>query len=362
MEVDEDVEAGLLRQFNCMLTTDKEVLVKELQTLVGAHLNEHTAKFYLEMNDWNLQAAVCAYFDLQSFNKLPQMTFLKDITIGEGESVPPSTRFINTFPASIQHPCLPWFITPLLYNTLAFPRFIKTWRIQNTGEEGWPSGCSLVYTGGELMGAPSRVSVAPLAAREVADISVDMVSPGITGLYSSKWRMTTAQGSFYGDTIWVIVQVDSGGTLALMQQMVNLKELGGCPPPTATTHTTTTTNPFAPNHNLHHPNVLWHPRLGSSPWHPRLGSSPWHPRLGSSPWHPRLGSSPWHPRLGSSPWHPKLMNPSHITTVLGPQKHGSGSVPLCAPGTSPAGPPPAEHPPHGTKNAGVVQNDPRPSL
>ena len=52
MEVDEDMEASLLRQFNCMLTTDKEVLVKELQTLVGANLNEHTARFYLEMTDW----------------------------------------------------------------------------------------------------------------------------------------------------------------------------------------------------------------------------------------------------------------------------------------------------------------------
>lgn len=41
----------------------------------------------------NLQAAVCAYFDLQSFNKLPQMALVKDITIGEGESVPPSTKY-----------------------------------------------------------------------------------------------------------------------------------------------------------------------------------------------------------------------------------------------------------------------------
>ncbi|KAK8385443.1 hypothetical protein O3P69_016335 [Scylla paramamosain] len=242
MEVDEDMEASLLRQFNCMLTTDKEVLVKELQTLVGANLNEHTARFYLEMTDWNLQAAVCAYFDLQSFNKLPQMTFVKDITIGEGESVPPSTKFI------------------------------KTWRIQNTGEECWPSGCSLVYTGGEQMGAPPHVSVAPLGAGEMADISVEMVSPGCTGFYSSKWRMTTAQGSFYGDTIWVIIQVDSGGTLALMQQMVNLKELGGCPPPSTTTHTTTTTtNPFAPNqphhhhHHYHHPNGNIAPPIPSSP-------------------------------------------------------------------------------------------------
>ncbi|XP_069945128.1 protein ILRUN-like isoform X1 [Cherax quadricarinatus] len=217
MEVDEDLEGGLLRQFNCMLTTDKEVLIKELQTLVGAHLNEHSARFYLEMTDWNLQAAVCAYFDLQSFNKLPQMTFVKDITIGEGESVPPSTRFI------------------------------KTWRIQNTGEDGWPSGCSLIFTGGEQLGAPSHISVSSLGAGEVADISVEMMSPAQTGLYSSKWRMSTAQGNFFGDTIWVIVQVDSGGTLALMQQMVNLKELGS---PPAATHSTPTTfaNPFAPLH------------------------------------------------------------------------------------------------------------------
>ncbi|XP_064107016.1 protein ILRUN-like [Macrobrachium nipponense] len=168
MEVDEDLDAGLLRQFNCLGTTDKEVLIKELQTLVGAHLNDINAKFYLEMTDWNLQAAVCAYFDLQVFNKLPQMTFVKDITIGEGESVPPSTRFI------------------------------KTWRIQNTGEDGWPGGCSLIFTGGEQMGAPSHVTVNSLAAGEVADISIEMVSPSQTGLYSSKWRMSTAQGNFFG--------------------------------------------------------------------------------------------------------------------------------------------------------------------
>lgn len=74
------------------------------------------------------------------------------------------------------------------------------------------------------------------------------------------------------DTIWVIVQVDSGGTLALMQQMVNLKELGGSPPPTSITHTTTTTNPFAPTHthpSLHQPNGnLIPPILPSSPPRP----------------------------------------------------------------------------------------------
>ncbi|ROT78805.1 hypothetical protein C7M84_002477 [Penaeus vannamei] len=110
--------------------------------------------------------------------------------------------------------------------------FIKTWRIQNTGEDGWPIGCSLIFTGGEQLGAPSHVSVASLGAGECADVSVEMLSPAEPGLYSSKWRMSTTQGNFFGDTIWVIVPVDSGGTLALMQQMVNFKALGS--PPSST--------------------------------------------------------------------------------------------------------------------------------
>ena len=57
----------------------------------------------------NLQAAVCSYFEYEveqptvARTPQPQMAFVKDVTIGEGESIPPSTRFV------------------------------KTWRLQNTG-------------------------------------------------------------------------------------------------------------------------------------------------------------------------------------------------------------------------------------
>ena len=48
---------------------------------------------------WDLfQAAVGAYYDFnssQSVEKLPTMELLQDITIGEGEAVPPSTRFVK---------------------------------------------------------------------------------------------------------------------------------------------------------------------------------------------------------------------------------------------------------------------------
>ena len=47
-----------------------------------------------------MQAAVGAYYDFnssQTVEKLPSMELLRDITVGEGESVPPSTRFVKTW-------------------------------------------------------------------------------------------------------------------------------------------------------------------------------------------------------------------------------------------------------------------------
>jgi hypothetical protein len=43
----------------------------------------------------NLQAAVCSYFDFEAPNHLPSMVLVKDITVGDGESVPPKTRYVK---------------------------------------------------------------------------------------------------------------------------------------------------------------------------------------------------------------------------------------------------------------------------
>jgi len=46
----------------------------------------------------NLQAAICSYFEYdQPVFKVPQMSFVKDVTIGEGESVTPNTKFTKTW-------------------------------------------------------------------------------------------------------------------------------------------------------------------------------------------------------------------------------------------------------------------------
>lgn len=48
----------------------------------------------------NLQAAIGSYYDYEQQNDLvplSSMTFVKDVTIGEGESVRPDVNFIKTW-------------------------------------------------------------------------------------------------------------------------------------------------------------------------------------------------------------------------------------------------------------------------
>ncbi|XP_013786782.1 uncharacterized protein C6orf106 homolog [Limulus polyphemus] len=217
MDVDKDLDANLLQQFSCLGTTDRDVLVSQLQKLLGNQLNAAGCAFFLDMNNWNLQAAVCSYFDFEApLEKLPSMSFVKDVTIGEGEAVPPSTRFV------------------------------KTWKIQNPGDEHWPPGCCLRFTNGHRLGCEDRALVKPLKPREVADISIEMVSPDRPGIYQGQWRMSTATGQYFGEVMWVIVTVAEGGLLSLTQQMDAFHQLGqpalGAP---------ISTNPFAATERIY---------------------------------------------------------------------------------------------------------------
>jgi len=196
MEVDEVVS-----QFGCRHTQDQEELVTQMMRLVGANVNMSAARFYLEMNQWNVQAAVCSYFDLEhsSSANLPGMVFVGDITIGEGESIPPSTQFV------------------------------KTWRVENPGPDPWPPGVILRFSSGSQLAAVDRVLAGPLDPHTATDISVEMTSPSDPGIYESKWRMSTATGSFFGDTIWVIITVEPAGTMAITQQFQRMDHLGTQP-------------------------------------------------------------------------------------------------------------------------------------
>lgn len=198
MEVD-DVETGqLLQRFSSMQTQDRNESIVQMRRLVGGELSEAKATFYLEMANWSVPAAVGYYFDLETSNDasaprelLPSMTFVADITVGDGESVTPSTCFL------------------------------KTWTIRNSGSEDWPVGCTLKLASGHDMGFRSQ-TIPPLNGGGTTNITIQMTSPVEPGIYESQWRLSTPSGVFFGDPIWSIVTVDPSGTLALTQQLSNL--------------------------------------------------------------------------------------------------------------------------------------------
>ncbi|XP_056279818.1 protein ILRUN-like [Pseudoliparis swirei] len=190
MDLDLDLDQELMQKFSCLGTTDKDILISEFQRLLGFQLNPAGCAFFLDMTNWNLQAAIGAYYDFESPNiSAPCMSFVSDVTIGEGESVPPDTTFT------------------------------KTWRVQNMGAESWPPGVSLKYVSGDQFGHVNMVMVRSLDPQGMADVSVQMQSPASPGMYQGQWRMCTATGLYFGDVIWVILSVEVGGLLGVTQQL-----------------------------------------------------------------------------------------------------------------------------------------------
>ena len=137
-----------------MGTSDRANLIEQF-VAVAPEADRESAEFFLEANNWTLTDAITSYFDnggtaIRRPTIRPDMRFVCDITIGEGEEVPPNVTFE------------------------------KTWRILNSGEVPWPSSVALAFCQGERMDAPQFTRVPRLQPGEVADISVSLTSP--TGL------------------------------------------------------------------------------------------------------------------------------------------------------------------------------------
>lgn len=216
MDVDTEFDQDLLSKFSSLGTTDREVLINELQRLLDFQLNQAGCIFFLDMSNWNLQAAIGAYYDFNSAQseKLPSMEFIQDITIGEGEAVPPQTSFV------------------------------KTWRLRNNGTERWPHGVFLKFTHGDQLGPLTMILVEALQPMNSTDVSIQMISPAKNGIYQGQWRMCTPTGQYFGDIIWVIIGVNENGLLGVTQQLSELGHESGLSPAKATDHKTAEGNPF----------------------------------------------------------------------------------------------------------------------
>ncbi|XP_053944208.1 next to BRCA1 gene 1 protein [Cuculus canorus] len=89
-------------------------------------------------------------------------------------------------------------------------KFIKHWRMKNTGSVEWSSDTKLKLMWGNLTLASSEkkdVVVPSLPSGQVGTVSVEFVAPNIEGTYTSHWRLSH-RGEQFGPRIWCSIVVD----------------------------------------------------------------------------------------------------------------------------------------------------------
>jgi hypothetical protein len=92
--------------------------------------------------------------------------------------------------------------------------FTKTWKVRNSGTCAWDAGFKFAFTGGDAMGGVTYTLPSSVPANTETDISVNMTAPNKTGPVRGNWRISTAAGQFFGDEVYVAIQVGgaAGGT------------------------------------------------------------------------------------------------------------------------------------------------------
>lgn len=103
--------------------------------------------------------------------------FMGDLTIPDGTKVQPGTKFV------------------------------KTWKIKNSGNISWRESTKLHNISGNLPTSFNDVDVLLLAPGEIADISVTFYAPEKPGKYQSHWKMMDS-GHQFGHRVWCLVHVE----------------------------------------------------------------------------------------------------------------------------------------------------------
>jgi hypothetical protein len=85
--------------------------------------------------------------------------------------------------------------------------FNKIWRLSNNGTCAWGAGYQFVFISGEAMTASTVVSVPPTAPGATADILVAMTAPTAPGNHSGQWRLRSAAGAIFGQTVSIKINV-----------------------------------------------------------------------------------------------------------------------------------------------------------
>ena len=93
--------------------------------------------------------------------------------------------------------------------------FTKTWLVANTGSCAWESGFIFNVVSGEAIGGVAVTLNQTVEPGRQYEFSVPMVAPtNKTGELKGTWRLSDANGNFFGDGVFVVVKIGSAATAA----------------------------------------------------------------------------------------------------------------------------------------------------
>ena len=94
-------------------------------------------------------------------------------------------------------------------NTAMAPNkaFTKTWKVKNSGYCAWESDFKLAFTGWDSMGGIAQMLTQKVYPGEEIELSVPLIAPSKAGTARSNWRMTTSSGAYFGDELYLVINV-----------------------------------------------------------------------------------------------------------------------------------------------------------
>ncbi len=189
--------------------------------LVGQNLNQQLFGIALAKGAASLQTQVNnALTQMQNDGTLAALT---QKYIGQsGAGVQPQPTPVPSQPTATPAACIDGisFVEDLTYpdNHMTTPaafypgtEFQKGWKIKNTGTCAWDINYTLVYVGGNtpaaLMGGQPTAVNTKVSPGVMYDMFVNLVAPLQTGTYQGFWQMRNPLGQYFGERIWVGIQV-----------------------------------------------------------------------------------------------------------------------------------------------------------
>ena len=85
--------------------------------------------------------------------------------------------------------------------------FTKTWLVSNNGTCAWDAGFILKFTSGNSLGSAPLVLTKSVSPGATTELSIQMTAPSSPGSYQGNWRLSNAEGSLFGDELYVIILV-----------------------------------------------------------------------------------------------------------------------------------------------------------